>query len=119
MKKSVVVIFVLLVFFFSACKKASNITYDCSAINPTYTNDVKAIVDANCATAGCHNAATKASGIDLSTYSLVKSQSGQRRFLGSIEHASGYKSMPEGASKLSDVTIQTIACWIEQGAVEN
>lgn len=116
MKYTYLSIFAFLFFF--ACTKTSTINYDCSAITPTYTNDIKAIMDANCATSGCHNATSKAKGIDLSTYALVKSESANAKFLGSIEHKSGYNAMPQGAAKLADAHIQKIACWIEQGAAE-
>lgn len=109
----------LSVLAFVACKKESTTTTtDCTGATPTYINDVKVIMDASCAVSGCHNATSKAEGIDLSTYAKVKSESAKARFLGSIEHLAGYQAMPEGASKLSTAQIQTIACWIDNGTPE-
>ncbi len=118
MKITISVLFLASVIMLSACKKDETNTYECSTINPTNNNDVKTIIDANCATSGCHSATSRANGIDLSTYALVKSESENARFLGSIEHQSDYDNMPQSAAKLSDANITTIACWIEQGAVE-
>ncbi|MCB9309444.1 MAG: hypothetical protein H6567_05220 [Lewinellaceae bacterium] len=107
-----------LILWFSSCTKDAIITSDCTGVTPTYTDDIKAIMDASCAYSGCHSAASKRDGIDLSTYAKVKSESQKNRFLGSIQHLSGYKRMPENASKLSDDTIQKIYCWIENGNPE-
>gem|GEM_PF-330868 len=38
----------------------------------TYTNDVKTIIDNNCATSGCHSSSSKSAGIALSTFQEVK-----------------------------------------------
>jgi len=91
---------------------------DCSATTPTYSTDIKSIMDSNCATSGCHNSTTQASGIDLSSYDKVKSESAKNRFLGSIRHESGFDRMPQGKSKLPDATIDMLACWIENGTPE-
>jgi hypothetical protein len=91
---------------------------DCRGQAPTYSANIKSIMDGSCATSGCHNSSTQANGIDLSTYDLVKTESGKIRFLGSIRHESGFDRMPQGKSKLSDSTIDMIACWIENGSAE-
>lgn len=101
-----------------SCNKSSTTTYDCSGANPTYTQDIKSILDANCATSGCHNSSSQAHGINLSTYSEVVTESGKARFMGSIEHQSGYAAMPENKPKLSDADIQSIYCWIQNGKQE-
>ncbi|PHN05083.1 hypothetical protein [Flavilitoribacter nigricans] len=106
---------VLLSLFLGSCGKEEIQTFDCSGLTPTYTENIKSIIDANCATSGCHNATARQNGIDLSTYSLVVSESNRDRFLGSIQQISGYDAMPQGRSKLSDANIQLISCWIENG----
>ncbi len=92
-----------------------DITYDCTSSTPTYTTDIKPIMDSQCATSGCHDATTRAEGIDLSTYASVSGAASEKKFRGSIEHLSGYKEMPERASKLPDSDLQKIYCWIESG----
>ena len=91
---------------------------DCASISPSYSADIKPIIDASCATSGCHNAVSGAENIDLSTYAKVKDESFKRRFLGSINRESGFKAMPQGAPKLSDSNINLITCWIENGHAE-
>lgn len=100
------------------CKKESTATYDCTTVTPTYNNDIKAIMNASCAISGCHDASSREAGINLSTYATVKAESANDRFLGSMEHLSGYRAMPEGASKLADASLQKIYCWIQNGQPE-
>ena len=94
---------------------------DCSAIvsaDNTYTNGIKAIIDGNCATAGCHNAATASEGIDMSDYAKTKNVFKNKDALCTIHHGSGCKAMPDGLPKLSDATINMIDCWVKNGYVE-
>jgi len=102
----------------ASCGKEDLITYDCTGLTPTYTSDVKALMDAHCATAGCHDAISKESGYDLSTYQAVVSDAEKNAFMGSMQHLKGYDSMPENSSKLSDTDLKTISCWIENGVPE-
>lgn len=117
MLKKVVSIALFLAFVVS-CQKEDIQTFDCTGVTPTYTADIKSIIDANCATSGCHNAASHQEGIDLSTYAKVKSESEKDRFLGAIQHKSGYQPMPDDAPKLSDALIQKISCWVQNGQPE-
>lgn len=100
------------------CKKDSIQTYDCTGVSPTYNNSVKAILDLRCATSGCHSAASKAEGIDLSSFAAAKSASMKDNFLGAIQHRSGYDAMPRGSAKLDDATIKTLSCWVQNGSPE-
>ena len=102
----------------SMCQKESTITYDCTGLTPTYNNDIKAIMNASCALSGCHDASSREAGINLSSYAVVKAESANDRFLGSIEHQASYRAMPEGESKLPQASIQKIYCWIQNGAPE-
>ncbi|MBK8145648.1 MAG: hypothetical protein IPK62_11965 [Bacteroidetes bacterium] len=66
---------------FPGCKKESEpITYDCTGLTPTYDLNVKSLMDTHCATAGCHSAANKADGKDLSTYASTKSAASNTSF---------------------------------------
>ncbi len=113
-------------FLVSSCEKdSSGVDYtanaDCSAIvaaDNTYTNSIKAIMDNNCATAGCHNATTAAEGVDLSTYAKTKNAFQKKDALCTIHHGSGCKPMPDGGAKLSDSVINTIDCWVKNGYLE-
>ncbi len=111
LKKIFLISFTLL--FLSSCKKEEIDVVDCSGVINTYQNDVKSIMDNNCATSGCHNSSSKKAGFDLSTYSGVNSAGSNKAFLGAIQHKSGYSKMPRGGSKLSDADIKTITCWVQ------
>jgi hypothetical protein len=118
MKTKIIVlsVFISIVCLIACTKKSDVQTFDCTGITPTYTANIKSIIDANCATSGCHNASSQADGIDLSTFALVKSHTGHNAFLGSIQHVSGYEAMPKGGSKLSDADVKLISCWVQSGA---
>jgi hypothetical protein len=111
-----VFIFSILILALSyACKKSSIKTYDCSSTVSTYNNNVKAIMDASCATSNCHSASKKAAGIDLSSYEATKNYSSNSKFMKSIQHVSGAEAMPKGGSKLGESDIQLIYCWANNG----
>lgn len=88
---------------------------ECNNVMATYTDDVAFIINTGCATSGCHSASARANGIDLSTYEKVKEESARRRFLGAINREPGFSPMPSGGAKLSETSIATITCWIENG----
>ncbi len=122
------IVFSLLILFpllFAACAyDAVNADYatqaDCSQIDSTqntYAASIKAILDANCATAGCHDVATQASSIDLSTFSLAKEAFTNGEALCSIHFGSGCIGMPK-AGKLSDELINKIDCWVKNGFLQ-
>jgi hypothetical protein len=94
---------------------------DCSTITTsqnTYTNNIKAILDASCATSGCHDATTKEEGIDLSTYATSKSAFENSEVLCSIHHGSGCEPMPDGGAQLPAATINLIDCWVKNGYLQ-
>lgn len=116
MKKLLVSAFMLALLIVFGCKKEEVQVFDCTGLTPTYTSDIKAILDANCNTSGCHDVNTVAGNIDLSTYANAKTESEKERFLGSIQHKSGYRAMPDNEPKLSDALIQKISCWVQNGS---
>ena len=92
---------------------------DCDGITPTYTLDVKPIMDVSCAISGCHNSTDRKEGLDYSTYALVKSLATDDAFVGSMNHTRGFKKMPEDRDKLSDEQLKALSCWIQNGMPEN
>ncbi len=114
MKKAVILsITALFMFTINACKKSAS--YDCGSTTYTYSSDIKPIMDAKCATSGCHDSKTKSNGIDLSSYEAVKTESANERFLGSIQQKAGFDKMPQGGSPLAGSDIQKIWCWVNNG----
>ena len=85
---------------------------NCSSVNASFTN-VKTIIVANCATAGCHNAASGAGGTIFETYDQVKAKAARINQRTIIE-----RSMPPGGS-LSPNEIAILKCWINSGTPNN
>lgn len=77
----------------------------------TYTNSVKAILDANCANLGCHESFTQQSGLILDTYDgAVAAAKGNSKFFCVIDWSCG-PVMPSGKPKLADSLITKITAW--------
>ncbi|MCX8489943.1 MAG: 2-polyprenyl-6-methoxyphenol hydroxylase, partial [Cyclobacteriaceae bacterium] len=73
-------------------------------------SQIKPIIDTNCAISGCH----VSGGIrtDLSQLSVIQSSAS------SIKTRTGNKSMPIGRT-LTQAQIDQIACWVDDGALNN
>lgn len=91
---------------------------DCSGNTPTYTADVAPILNARCATTGCHTALTASHGLNLNGYQVVKTTFDQHKILCSINHGSECNAMPRSSAKLSEADIITITCWAKNGFVQ-
>ena len=89
-------------------------TTTCDTSNTTWSKDIKPIVDNACATSGCHNGIASG-GYDLSTYAGVKTMVTNNRFLSVIELG----TMPKGAPKLDDCSINKVRSWMNKGALQN
>jgi hypothetical protein len=99
-----------------SCKHV--VKYDCTGVTPTYTENIKPILDVTCARSGCHGGGHAASGIDLSTYAGTVSASSKKSFMGSIQHMPFYQNMPKNADRLPDSQIHLLSCWIANGTPE-
>jgi hypothetical protein len=94
-------------------------TLDCTSLEPslnTYNRNIKSIMDASCATSGCHTQNARAGGITLNTYASVKTNFVNGRGLCSVKQTCN--PMPQDGSKLSDDAIQKLECWVSAGAPE-
>jgi hypothetical protein len=107
----------LLLLFFPTCRK------DVYSADACFQEDVLPIFVSNCTYSGCHNAANKQSGYDLTNYDGI--MSGVKPFhplqseiykVISGKHAS---MPPEHYTKLSAEKVNTIKIWIEMGAMNN
>lgn len=92
-------------------------TGGCDTTVFTYPAAVALTVNTYCK--GCHNPLSPGGGIDLSTYTAVKSLALNGLLMGSITHAAGFIAMPKGSSKLSDCKIRQVQKWIQAGALNN
>ena len=82
----------------------------------SYSLQIQPLLDINCSTSGCHDAATGASGYILTTHAEVSSASSA--VYDAMNH-SGPTPMPLGGAKLADSLIKQFECWIEQGTQNN
>ncbi len=106
----------MIVFGVVSCGE-KEIVVDCTGIvstENTYNKGIKSIIDASCATSGCHSEKDKAGGILLHNYDRVKSNFVTGKGLCSIKHKC--IPMPEDEPMLSANIIKKIECWVESGA---
>lgn len=126
MKKAWPVVLILVASIFTGCSKDDDDnnsggggggggTPTCETTGVTYTNTVKAIFDANCTSAGCHNSGSANGNGSLANYNDAKAFVAKGRILGAIKRQSGFSAMPQGAGKLSDCNISQIEAWINAG----
>ncbi|MBO6516270.1 MAG: cytochrome c [Bacteroidia bacterium] len=97
------------------CEKETPVPYECDGLIPTYSEDVKKIMDTNCALSGCHDSNSKKSGRDYSTYEGVSADAGNDAFMGSVQHLNGYSAMPKNGDKLTEEQLKILSCWITNG----
>ncbi|HAV22758.1 MAG TPA: hypothetical protein DCX46_04545 [Bacteroidetes bacterium] len=101
----------------------------------SFATDVQPILNANCATSGCHAPPSPASGFDQTTWAGVRA-GGQYYFTNAAKPGdstnSGYRivlrdlpvdprpvRMPLGSQPLPNGQIVTILTWVQQGALDN
>lgn len=106
---------ILLVFAYS-CKHV--VEYDCSGSTPTYTQNIKPILEATCSGSECHTSGQTEGGVDLSSYAGASEASREKNFMKTIQHIPGYPKMPKDADRLPDAQIHMIYCWVENGSPE-
>lgn len=85
----------------------------CDTTNVKYSTVIAPIIQNHCI--GCHSV----SGTILKGYTNVLATVTNGKFLGSINHTTGFRFMPEGGNKLSDCKIKQIKIWINAGAPNN
>ncbi|MCT4582434.1 MAG: hypothetical protein N4A35_13550 [Flavobacteriales bacterium] len=130
MNKVLVVSFLVVIFL--GCKKdkaielvqvdddngAISLSY-CDTVTVSFVNTVKPIFIQNCATSGCHNAASSASGYVFEDYAQISDSLTFNRVLKAVKHEPGVSSMPKFQAKLNDSLIQQLECWLAQGKQNN
>jgi len=87
-----------------------------AAVN--YTSTVKAILsNNNCM--GCHSGAGASGGINLDTYTGIKTVAQNGKLYGSVARLPGFSAMPQGGNKMSNCDILKLKKWIDAGALNN
>jgi hypothetical protein len=111
-------LFIILTVFFTfvfSCNKDKTVEPACTQ-EYSFVQDVNPIILSTCATAGCHNAADAANDMIFESYDAVFQN--RVAIQNAIKQQAGVTPMPIG-SQLSSLQIQTISCWIDQGAQNN
>ncbi|MBL7872689.1 MAG: hypothetical protein JNM78_13820 [Cyclobacteriaceae bacterium] len=93
------------------CQKVINVLVPRGNTGTSFLNDIKPIFTANCTLSGCHDAGTGSR--DWTTFSNVKNKAEQ------IKARTANKSMPIGGLTLTQEQINLIACWVDDGAINN
>lgn len=78
----------------------------------TYSGEIKAIIDTNCAVSGCH-VAGGAAPVSFTSFSNVQSSATQ------IKSLTQSGAMPKNGTKLPQAQLDAIACWVDDGALNN
>ena len=91
----------------------------CDTTGVSYASIIKPVIEQYCSVTGCHDNVVRAATYDLTSYSGLKSAADNNRLLGAINHQSGFVSMPQGMTKLSDCDINKITAWVNQGKLNN
>lgn len=89
----------------------------CYTEDRSFVEHILPILENNCIS--CHNSSNPSGNIILEDYQNIRKHAETGRLLGVIKHESGYPSMPQNASQLSNCTINQIEAWIEQGLKNN
>jgi hypothetical protein len=112
----------LLVISVNSCSKSDSggtvtpppppVTTNCSGINPSFSTEIFPLIQAKCATSGCHNAGSTNQGGPFTSYALINAKSANIK----TQVASG--AMPKTGS-LTTAEKNTIICWVNNGAANN
>lgn len=78
----------------------------------TFTGEVKSIIDTNCAVSGCHVSGGGAPS-SFTSFSTIQSSASQ------IKSLTQSGNMPKNGTKLSQTQLDVIACWVDDGALNN
>ena len=119
MKKTtflIVVISLSVLYMMGACTKDKlsepEPSSPCDSVNVAYNPHTKAILDANCSYAGCHDGATTPP--DLTAFSAMSAFDKERIIVRAVEQ----QTMPPTGA-LSSGLVDTLRCWHDNGFPEN
>ncbi len=92
----------------------------CETTNITYVHDIAPILQAKCATSGCHDGSGGTSApYNLNTYQGAYLAYKSATLIDAIEQNGSVPAMPQNAPKLSSCDIDKIATWVADGAQNN
>lgn len=88
----------------------------CDSSNYSYSGRIQPLLATWCL--GCHSGAAAGGGYNFSTYTGVLPAVSNTKLLGSLQHLSGYKPMPQN-SQLSSCDLNAIEKWVNAGTPNN
>jgi len=94
----------------SSCTVTLSVTIPQGTTGTSWSNDIKPIMEKNCAISGCHNGVSRSN--NFREYASAKS------FAKTIKSKTQDRSMPFDGS-LTQNQIDLIACWVNDGALQN
>jgi len=87
----------------------------CDTVAVSYNAFIQPLVQARCV--GCHSGSVPQGGIDLTTYTNVRTQALNGKLYNSVSRNTNW--MPKGGAKLDACTQQKIKSWVDAGAPQN
>lgn len=90
---------------------------DCATTNMSYQNDIAPILERNCY--ACHSIAANTANVTVEGHTELMEQITNGKLIGVINHAQGFKPMPQAAPKLRACDIDKIEAWVDDGAPNN
>lgn len=124
----ILIIFFIIISYTSGCKdQITGNEIDNRIIpdsNVSYSQDIQPVFNLKCANAGCHEDATRAGGISLTTCANTKAdpsivfpgEPDNSRLIWAIEGIGNYPMPPVGYPPLTTNQINGIRTWIKEGA---
>jgi hypothetical protein len=76
----------------------------------SFATSIQPIITGNCAVSGCHSGPTAP---DLRVFKNIQDNAAR------IKVVTGNKTMPQGGGSLTQTEINLIACWVDDGALNN
>jgi hypothetical protein len=92
------------------CALQFNITVPRGFTGTSWSNDIKPLMVTYCAITNCHNGVSRE---DLRQYDIAK------QFADKIRSTTQDRSMPRNPPSLTQQQIDVIACWVDDGALNN
>jgi len=90
---------------------------NCDTLAVSFSSHIFPVVQNYCQ--GCHSGNAPSGDLKLTNYGEIVNSISTGKFLGSIQHLSGYKAMPKNSDKLSYCKIRQFEIWIDAGTPEN
>jgi hypothetical protein len=87
----------------------------CNTADMSYATDIIPILQNN-SCISCHG---DLASLDLNGYADLKVYIDNGRLMGSINHLSGFRAMPDNSPKIDQCSIDKLQAWIDAGAPNN